>query len=276
MNNNIQKYQWGNVLKWLGTSLDDGVRFVRKPFVARHYAKMGVDVTAPQNAKMINALSRRSPIKISYDPVILKERLIAEGINPLLLSEKNLQHLIGLRQYDILQGVVPDRFALRTSVPTLSGPLYGYDLFRKTRSVGGITAHETADGINTVVVQNLTKGTPNYVKGVSEQGYNAVIGDIGHIISGRLYQSPHISTKVMDKFHNKTFLGNIGRHDWSDSGGLIELGPVWKLNEPTYNVPVKYLDIFNFEGLSPQGKFMIDFNKGPMYKNGGKIKNPQQ
>ena len=174
---------------------------------------MGVDVASPQNAKMINALSRRSPIKISYDPVILKERLIAEGIDPLLLSEKNLQHIIGLRQYDILQGAVPDQFALRISVPTSNGSLYGYDLFRKTRSVGGITAHETIDGINTVAVQNFTKGTPNYVKGVSEQGYNAVIGDVGHIISGRLYQSPHISTKVMDKFHNKTFLGNIGRHD---------------------------------------------------------------
>lgn len=271
MDEKVQKYQWGKILKWVGTKIDDGYRLVHTPFVTRQYVKMGVDVAAPQNAKIINALSRRSPIKISYDPTILKERLVAEGINPLLLSEKNLQHIVGLRQYDILQGAVPDQFALRTSVPTLSGPLHGYDLFRKNRSVGGITAHETADGINTVVVQNLTKGTPNYVKGVSEQGYNAVIGDVGHIISGRLYQSPHISTKVMDKFHNKTFLGNIGRHDWSDTGGLIELGPVWKLNEPTYNVPVKYLDIFNFEGLSPQGKFMIDFNKGPMFKHGGKI-----
>jgi hypothetical protein len=41
----------------LGTSLDDGIRFVRKPFVAKKYAKMGVDVTTPQNQRIIASLS---------------------------------------------------------------------------------------------------------------------------------------------------------------------------------------------------------------------------
>ena len=34
--------------------------------------------------------------------------------------------------------------------------------------------------------------------------------------------------------------------------------------------------MFDLRGMNPQGKFVIDFNKGPMFQKGGKIKNPQQ
>ena len=70
----------------------------------------------------------------------------------------------------------------------------------------------------------------------------------------------------VNKYLNKTFLGNFGtRH------GQDDLAPVYRLNSPTYEVPVKYIDDFNLDGLSSNGTFVVDFNKGPRYSQGGKL-----
>jgi hypothetical protein len=45
------------------------------------------------------------------------------------------------------------------------------------------------------MIANATSGRRR-VSGVSEQGYNAVIQDLGHVKSGESLMSPHITTKV--------------------------------------------------------------------------------
>lgn len=270
---NIQKYQLGRALQWLGTKVDDGYRLIHRPFVARKYAKMGVDVTAPQNAKIINALSRRNSHHI-YQGDAMYDHLLSQGVDPQLLTNYNLNHLVGLRYGDLLNSVHPTSFSTRVSTQSINGGLdHSYHLMRGNRDVGSIVAAYRPDGYHVGVLGNNTIYDLKPVKGVSEQAYNAVIGDVGNVISGEHLMSPWITTKVWNKYPNKTLLGNFGRHDYSGNGGLIDFGPVYKLNAPTYNVPVKYLDIFDLQGMNPQGKFVIDFNKGPMFQKGGKIKN---
>jgi hypothetical protein len=89
---------------------------------------------------------------------------------------------------------------------------------------------------------------------------------LGHIDSGILLLSPNRTTAVHNKYKNKILLGMFGSRPNS-----FENFPVYRLTSPTYNVPVKYIDKFTLDGLDPNGKFIIDFSKGPMFKFGGKL-----
>lgn len=240
-------------------------KIVHKPILKSKYLKLGVNVNNPDNAKIISALSRRDPYKFENNTDNLKSLLERSGVDQRLLTDSNLRHLSGIRYNDILNSNVPESFAIRLG----DRPYYNYDLFKNKRLVGEISASQVPTGIHTGVLSNLTRNTKNYVKGVSELGYNSVIGDLGSIISGEHLMAPYATRKVMEHFPNKTYLGHYGKHDYGDVGGFIENGPVWKLDSPTYNVPVKYGDLFNLESLSPKGQFLIDFTKGPLFKSGG-------
>jgi uncharacterized protein (UPF0297 family) len=45
------------------------------------------------------------------------------------------------------------------------------------------------------MISNITSGK-NRVSGISEQGYNAAIQDLGYLISGEVLMAPHITTRV--------------------------------------------------------------------------------
>lgn len=280
---NIQKYQFGKVLKWLGTSLDDGVRFVRKPFVARHYAKMGVDVTAPQNKRIIAALSglNSGHSFLNLPDWQLRHSLLQQGVAPELLSTSNLQKLIGKRISALDLGLnFPSKYAVKYDMGIDHFPMYEYHLFRSTplggRKVGAIHISTLKNGNNTIdMIANHTSGRSR-VSGISEQGYNAATQDLGDIISGEILMAPHITTRVWEKFPKKTLLGNYGKHHYSDAIAGFEYGPVWRLEAPTYQQPIKFGNNFDVMSITPNGRFTVDFNKGPMFKYGGKIKNPQQ
>lgn len=281
MNNNIQKYQWGKVLKWLGTSLDDGVRFVRKPFLARKYAKMGVDVTSPQNKRIIAALSGLdSGHHVNLPDWHLRNSLLQQGVAPELLSPFTLQKLISKRINSFDLGLnFPNKYVVRYDVGYYV-PAYEYHLFRSTplggRRVGTINISTFNNGDNAInMIANNTSGRRR-VSGVSEQGYNAVIQDLGHVTSGKKLMSPHITTKVWEKFPKKTLLGNYGEHYYHRWRNNFESGPIWRLEAPTYQQPIKFGNNFDVMTITPNGRFTVDFSKGPMFKYGGKIKNPQQ
>lgn len=281
MENNIQKYQWGKVLKWLGTSLDDGVRFVRKPFVARKYAKMGIDVTAPQNKRIIAALSGfDSGRSLNLPDWHLRNSLLRQGVAPELLTPINLQKLISKRIDALDLGLnFPNKYVVKYDIG-YNAPAYEYHLFRSTpfggRRVGTInisTFLNTGDNsiYNSVdMIANKTSGRRR-VSGVSEQGYNAVIQDLGHVTSGKTLMSPHITTKVWEKFPKKTLLGNYGEHYYHGWSGNAISGPVWRLEAPTYQQPIKFGNNFDVMSITPNGRFTVDFNKGPMFKFGGKL-----
>lgn len=282
MNNNVQKYQWGGkALKWLGASLDDGIRFVRKPLVARRYAKMGVDVTSPQNKRIIAALSGfDSGRGWNLPEWHLHNSLLQQGVAPELLSTSNLQKLIGKRIDALDLGLnFPSKYAVRYDLG-FNTPVYEYYLFRSIpfggRRVGTIHTSTLNSGDNSVnMIANSTSGRRR-VSGVSEQGYNAVTQDLGHVKSGESLMSPHITTKVWEKFPKKTLLGNYGQHYYPNSTFSFEYGPVWRLEAPTYQQPIKFGNNFDVMSITPNGRFTVDFSKGPMFKYGGKIKNPQQ
>lgn len=278
MKNNIQKYQWGKVLKWLGTSLDDGVRFVRKPLVTRQYAKMGVDVTAPQNQRIIASLSGLdfgNNLQMDIPTWTLRRSLIDQGVDPRLLSELNLYKLVNKRINALDLGLnFPSKYAIRYDVGW-TFPHHEYHLFRGTplggNRVGTLSTVTRINGDHTInMISNITSGK-NRVSGISEQGYNAAIQDLGSLISGEVLMAPHITTRVWNKFPTKTLLGNHGRHHYPNADVDFEFGPIWRLEAPTYQQPIKFGNNFDVMSITPNGRFTVDFNKGPMFKHGGKI-----
>jgi hypothetical protein len=205
----------------------------------------------------------------------LHNSLLQQGVAPELLTTSNLQKLIGKRIDALDLGLnFPSKYAVKYDIG-FDTPVYEYHLFRGT-PFGGLragTIHTStlSNGDNVVnMVANKTSGRSR-VSGVSEQGYNAVIQDLGHIKSGESLMSPHITTKVWEKFPQKTFLGNYGQHYDHGRYGNFEFGPVWRLEAPTYQQPIKLGNNFDVMSITPNGRFTVDFNKGPMFKFGGKL-----
>ena len=87
--------------------------------------------------------------------------------------------------------------------------------------------------------------------------------------------APHITTKVWNKFPTKTLLGNYGKHHYPNADAAFEFGPIWRLEAPTYQQPIKFGNNFDVMSITPNGRFTVDFNKGPMFKYGGKIEKHQ-
>lgn len=229
--------------------------------------------------KFLNAINRSDVQYFNVDAVNatdiskLRNILLSAGIDEQLLTNRNLNRLISSRFHDYKAQNAVDNMAFRTNWADAD---FHYSLYRKgnPRGVGFIDVSDYrkypsniyVNDSDAISINMVRSAQPGILKGVSEQGYNAVIGDLGYVNSGKYLLSPEKTTKVWQKYGDKTLLGMFGRQ-----GNSFDDFPVYRLNSPTYDVPVKYLDDFGLEGLSPDGRFIIDFTKGPMYKNGGKL-----
>lgn len=229
--------------------------------------------------KFLNAINR-SDVKYNTEDAVyvrylnsLRKELIKEGIDEQLLTDANLYKLISSRYHDYRMQKVQNNMAYRVNSNRENS--FHYTLFRKDNPnyVGAIDITDYRNSPSHVIVNDPTSvgvnmvysSKPGVYKGVSEQAYNAVIDDLGYVDSGHYLLSPEKTTRVWNKYNDKTLLGMHGKQN-----GYAGF-PVYRLNTSTYPVPVKYLDDFGLEGLSPDGRFIIDFTKGPMYKNGGKL-----
>lgn len=229
--------------------------------------------------KFLNAINRSDVQYFNVDAVNatdiskLKKILLSAGIDEQLLTNRNLNRLISSRFHDYKAQSAVDNMAFRTNWADAD---FHYSLYRKgnPRGVGFIDVSDYrkypsniyVNDSDAISINMVRSAQPGILKGVSEQGYNAVIGDLGYVNSGKYLLSPEKTTKVWQKYGDKTLLGMFGRQ-----GNSFDDFPVYRLNSPTYNVPVKYLDDFGLEGLSPDGTFIVDFTKGPTYENGGKL-----
>lgn len=236
------------------------------------------------NRKVYRAISRNDYVTSDYKGNIngLRDILIKEGVDPDMLTRNNLIKLSNARVVDYLGASnTPNYYAYRTT--SESNPtVHDYTLMRGKDRVGYIDITDTRNvpnipdrnGVDIDLVKNLTQypeSTVPLAKGVSEQAYNAVIGDLGEVRTGLNYWSADASTKVVSKYPIKRFLGNIGNHFYKNTNTLVQ-GPAYDLLAPTYRVPVKYLDMFGVNGIDDNGYFIVDFNKDPMYKYGGTVK----
>lgn len=230
---------------------------------------------ASKNAtEKVKALLKRFPKGMdssSHFSASLKERLLKEGVDPKLLTDDNLKKMTYLRSQDILESATPSKFAARES----SSGINMYNLYNTVdggvTQVGYINAvpNPTEKSGRIAMVENVTQGSRKPVKGVSELGYNTVIKDLGASENGRVLLHPESTIPVLDKYKDKDVIGNYGV--WYINGSQTLGNPVYRLNTPTYDVPIKYLDDFSVEGLDDSGMFLFDFTKGPLLKNGGKL-----
>ena len=235
--------------------------------LSRIYPKISKEATAK-----IEELLRRFPEgleSVSSVSKELRDRLIKEGVDPEILTKSNLRKMVYLRSMDLLESDAPAKFAGRTNSKTTNT----YNLYHNTdgqiRQVGYVSA-TPEDGVGKInMIENVTDHTPDRVKGVSELGYNTVIKDIGASKNGSVLMQPNKTTRVLDKYSDKEIISNDG--DWFDGNKYVGGNPVFQLNSPTYDVPIKYLDDFSVEGLDDSGIFSFDFTKGPLLKNGGKL-----
>ena len=212
-----------------------------------------------------------SNTELKLDLNKLRDLLIKEGVNPDLLTDNNLKKLISARYIDYTSNIT-DNIALRNNI-LLDNPtqphIYQYTQFRPEGNVGYAYIYDNTNLGNKVgMVENTTSGA-NKIKGVSEQAYNSVIGDLGNMTSGELLLDADATMHVLSKYPNKTVISSGTGHHWYETGH--KYGDIFMLDTPTYEVPVKYLDEFGLEGVSPEGNFIIDFAKGPRYSLGGKM-----
>lgn len=235
--------------------------------LSRVYPKISKEATTK-----IEALLKRFPEGVESVSSVSKElrdRLIKEGVDPAILTKTNLRKMVYLRGKDLLESDAPAKFAVRTNSKTTNT----YNLYHNTdeqiKQVGYVAA-TPEDGVGKInMIENITEHTPDKVKGVSELGYNTVIKDIGASKNGTVLMQPHKTMRVIDKYPDKVVIANDG--EWFNGSKYIGGNPIFQLNSPTYDVPIKYLDDFSVDGLDVNGNFIIDFNKDPLYLHGGKL-----
>ena len=261
------------------------------PFVQRGFgaARSFVLRNSPYGKRMTNriqtALSKIPEVLREEDKAYvnpgLKQYLIDEGINPKILTDTALEKLTRARQLSIekASGTSPGRFVMRMAPGEEGYQFYtayqpGFPKMRESwpeNAVGYIGTEPLQNGDTAIqMVENVTRRAyPNpEAKGVSESLMNAVIQDKGHVVSGRQLLHPEITTHVWEKYPNKQMLGNFGK--WQSSGrSFIYDKPVYKLLSPSYEIPLKYGDMFSPKVIDDAGNFIVDFNKGPMFSSGG-------
>lgn len=202
----------------------------------------------------------------------LKQALINEGVNPDLLTQQNLIYLTMLRQRALEEANIAGRYVIRQPLNRTDEARYvvfnGVEGTKPNRYLGRIDITDKKKP-KIDYVSNATRHTPTPEKHVSETAMNAVIDDLGSVISGRDLLTPEATMKVLDKYLNKEVIGNWGEH--LINGKYIDGFNVYRLTQPTYHVPIKYADIFSANGIDDSGKFITDFNLGPELSNGGKI-----
>lgn len=209
---------------------------------------------------------------VFYDPVKLRQRLRKEGVSPELLTDDNLKNLIHNRATSMEHISSVPKFAIRQPY----GPGYQYNLYyanNNPTNVGYIEITPGHIGMTPANRINMVRNSSGWnsktpVKGVSETAYNAVINDLGSVVSGENLQSAHITEKVLSKFNNKKVINNHGF--WTRDGKLTVGNPVYELTTPTFDVPTGYEDDFSLEAFDDSGHFINNISRGPIYKNGGK------
>lgn len=209
---------------------------------------------------------------VFYDPVKLRQRLRKEGVSPELLTDDNLKNLIHNRATSLERISSVPKFAIRQPY----GPGYQYNLYyanNNPANVGYIEITPGHVGLTPANRINMVRNSSGWnsktpVKGVSETAYNAVINDLGSVVSGENLQSAHITEKVLSKFNNKKVINNRGF--WTRDGKLTVGNPVYELTTPTFDVPTGYEDDFSLEAFDDSGHFINNISRGPIYKNGGK------
>jgi hypothetical protein len=255
----------------------DEVRANLKPSASVNSANLEAQAERELYQKFINAINRSNIDDVATtDLSRLRKILNKEGIDEQLLTDANLNKLISARYHDYRMQNNADNIALRMSTSMDGDDSFHYYIHRANNpdAVGSIDvvdyrkypSYISVNDPTSVGVSMVRNSKPGVYKGVSEQAYNAVIDDLGYVDSGHYLLSPEKTTRVWNKYSDKTLLGMHGRQ-----GNSFDNFPVYRLNTPTYPVPIKYLDNFGLEGLSPDGTFIVDFTKGPMYKEGGKL-----
>lgn len=211
----------------------------------------------------------------------LREYLVKEGVDPKILTDDALEKLTRARQLAVENAAssAPGRYVMRNAPGEDGYQFYtafenGYPKARPSwpdNAVGYVGVEPLQNGDTGIqMIENVTRREyPNpEAHGVSETLMNAVIKDRGHVVSGRELLSPDVTTHVWEKYPDKELIGNYGK--WKTASRTFTEGhPVYKITSPTYDVPLKYGDIFSAESIDDAGTFLVDFNKGPEFALGG-------
>ena len=233
------------------------------------------------------ALSRIGDVPISEQANVnpeLKEYLIGEGVRPDVLTDDALEKLTRGRQLAVERAAsdAQGRYVMRLAPGDGGYQFYtafepGFPKTRPTwpdNAIGyvGVEPLESGD-IGIQMIENVTRRAyPNpEAHGVSESLMNAVISDKGHVVSGRELLSPEITTHIWEKYPQKELIGNNGV--WKTATRTYTDGhPVYKITSPTYDIPLKYGDVFSAKSLDDAGTFLVDFAKGPEFAVGGYLR----
>lgn len=246
---------------------------VRKP--------IKVNSSLPHHDKVLKALDRDVPLlddsyfsALGIDFDLIRNNLIKNGYKEATaLTNEQIHKLISVRQYDIINGSNnPGVYAIRTPYITensLKVQVPEYRSYTGNRNTGfiGIIPNDPV-GYNKVgMIQNLTKGTEEPIKGVGEVLYNVALKDMpirtgDYVLDGKAI--PAITSKF-----KRELIENTGKY--IIDGESFYNQPVYNLLEPTFDVPYKYLDDFTLDNLDDNGIFIVDFPKGPTYKSGGRL-----
>lgn len=249
---------------------------VRKP--------IKVNSSLPNHDRVLKALDRDVPLldrgyfsALDIDFDLIRNNLVKNGYPEAAhLTNDQIHKLISVRQYDIINGINnPNIYAIRTPYITNNGSniqLPEYKSYTGNRNTGfiGVVPNDPV-GYNKVgMIQNLTKGTEEPIKGVGEILYNVALKDMpirtgDYVLDGKAI--PAITSKF-----KRELIENTGKH--IIDGENFYNQPVYNLLEPTFDVPYKFIDDFTLDNLDDNGSFIVDFIKGPMYKEGGKIDLP--
>lgn len=246
------------------------------------------------NSNIRKAISRYSGMsddairQLGFDAISkdLRTFLENEGIDMSDITDNDLLSLVRGRRQELIEsaGNAPSRFVVKRDLGNESDRQIIYDIFDPAftgkhpnasyHQAGYMLTTDVPGGVPSVsMVENLTG---DKLRGISESAYNAAIQDRGNLITGELLLQPEKTEKVYSKFPNKEEIGNIGTWHYNKGKDTKYDAPIYLLKEPTENMPLlKYSDIFSSYGIDDTGRFVINWQNGPLLKYGGKMENKE-
>ncbi len=180
---------------------------------------------------------------------------LMEEINPNIsnnLNKDEIKWLVNKRTEEILNNP-SDRVALHTR--DIVDGLEKINLLGKDRkSIGDVTFEPVLGGTHIGMIKNLTEGSANRQKGVSEDLYNAILSSNlkNPLVVGESLLMPERTLKVYDKFKKKPY--DKGTHlykidDILNDNKLLKDAFRYEIGKPDYKPTSKQLGDYAMELL---------------------------
>ena len=229
----------------------------------------------PSDVVRLERLLKNNMVKPSNHSIseinTLKRYLNELGVDVSKFNDQDFNKMLSIREAN-LHHTAPDVYNVVS--PTHKGLSVGaYDkTWSKTTPTGLIYLDSKNGNFEVSNIFNLTQSSASKqkIKGISEQLYNASIsvsdqlGKNGIISGGNLLQ-PEKTVKVLDKFTDKKQIGNNGLWHWDNGNAATLNNPVYMLNIPTYETPVKSV-VFNPNIINHRGQIKTNWNNKNIYK----------